>query len=141
MEMKQNQTFFHETYSNLTPYFSLSKNIEIFQWLSKSKFLSLMTKVNQNYGNETKSDIFQRYVFKSDVVFLFPLNTKIFLWLLWLALFDLIVKVNAIKKGEIKSHGTCGNLTVFFLFYKVVHYLNDFWNLFLDKVYFKNEWY
>ena len=31
-----------------------------------------MTKVNQNYGNETKSDIFQRYVFKSDVVFHWP---------------------------------------------------------------------
>ena len=27
-----------------------------------------------------------------------------------------------------------------FLIYKVVHYLNDSWNLLLDKVYLKNEW-
>ena len=28
--------------------------------------------------------------------------------------------------SEIKSHGTCANLAVFFLIYKVVYYLNDF---------------
>ena len=27
-----------------------------------------------------------------------------------------------------------------FLIYKVVHYLSDFLNLFLDKVYLKKEW-
>ena len=58
MKMKQNHTFFHETYSNLTSYEFLSKNIEVFQWLSKSKFLSFMTTVNLNNGNEAKSDIF-----------------------------------------------------------------------------------
>ena len=46
MEMKLNQTFFHWTYSNLTPYLFLLKSIKVFQWLSKSKFLSFMTKVN-----------------------------------------------------------------------------------------------
>ena len=40
------------------------------------------------------------------------------------------------KTSEIKSHKTCENLIVFFLIYKVVHYLN----LFLGKVYLKNEW-
>ena len=70
MEMKQNQTFFHGTYSNLTPYLFLLKNIKIFQWLSKSKFLSFMTKVNPNNGNETKSDIFPRDIFKSDIIFI-----------------------------------------------------------------------
>ena len=30
-------------------------------------------------------------------------------------------------------------MTVFFFIYKVVHYLNDFWSLFLDKIYLKNE--
>ena len=58
MEMKQNQTFFHRTYSNLTPYLSLSKNIRVFQWLLKSKFLSFKTKVNRKNKNETTSDIF-----------------------------------------------------------------------------------
>ena len=46
MEMKQNQTFFHWTYSNLTPYLFLLKSIKVCQGLSKSKFLSFMTKVN-----------------------------------------------------------------------------------------------
>ena len=57
MEMKQNQTFFHKTYSNLTPYLFLSKYINVFQYRSKSEFLSFMTKVSPNNGNETKSDI------------------------------------------------------------------------------------
>ena len=48
MKMKQNQTFFHGTYSHLTPYLSLSKIINIFQYHSKSKFLSFMTKVDPN---------------------------------------------------------------------------------------------
>ena len=69
MEMQQNQTLFHRTYSNLTPYLSLSKNIKIFQVLSKSKFLHFMTKVNPNNGIETKSDIFPWNIFKSDIIF------------------------------------------------------------------------
>ena len=36
----------------------LSKNIEVFPWLSKSEFLSFITKVNPKNGKETKSDIF-----------------------------------------------------------------------------------
>ena len=36
----------------------LSKNIPVFQWLSKSIFLSFMTTVNPNTVNETKSDTF-----------------------------------------------------------------------------------
>ena len=68
MEMKQNQTFFHGTYSNLAPF--LSKHILVFKWLSKSKFLDFLTKVNLNNGNDTKSDIFPRDVFKSDIIFI-----------------------------------------------------------------------
>ena len=30
MDMKQNKTFFHGTYSNLTPYLFLSKNFKAF---------------------------------------------------------------------------------------------------------------
>ena len=64
MEMKQNQTFFHGTYSNLPPF--LSKHIKLLQWLSKSEFLNFMTKVDPNNGNETKSDVFPSYIFTSD---------------------------------------------------------------------------
>ena len=82
MQMKQNQTFFHGTYSNLTLYLFLSKNIKVFRWLSKSKSFSFMIKVNPNNANETKSGIFPRYIFKSDIIFHWLENIKIFQWLL-----------------------------------------------------------
>ena len=104
MEMKQNQTFFCGTYLNLVPYLFLSKNIPVLQWISKSKFLSFMTKVNPNNGNETKSEIFPWDIFKSDIIFHWSQNTKL-------------------------------------LQSKLLHRLNDFWNLFLQKVHLKNEWY
>ena len=48
---------FGRKYSNLTLFF-WSKNIEVFLWLSKSKVLRFVMKVNQSNGNERKSDIF-----------------------------------------------------------------------------------
>ena len=36
-----------------------------------------MTKVNSNNGNQTKSDIFSWAIFKSDIAFHGPQNTKI----------------------------------------------------------------
>ena len=77
MEMKQNQTLFHGTYSNPTSYF-LSEKIQVFQGFSKSKFPSFMTTVNPNNGNETKSDIFPWAILKFDIIFHWPQNTKIF---------------------------------------------------------------
>ena len=48
MKIKQNQIFFNGTYFNLTSQLFLSKNIKLFQWILKSKFLNFMTKVNPN---------------------------------------------------------------------------------------------
>ena len=67
--LKPYQTLFDKTYSDLTSFF-WSKNIKVFQWLW-SKLLSFMSKVNPNHGNETKSDIFPRDIFKSDVISFF----------------------------------------------------------------------
>ena len=50
-----------------------------------------MTKVNPNSGNETKSDIFPRDIFKSDITFI---GRKILKCLLSLALFSIIAKVS-----------------------------------------------
>ena len=58
MKIKQNQTFFHETYSNLILYLFLSKILKYFNNFRKSKLLSFMAKVNPKNGNETNSDIF-----------------------------------------------------------------------------------
>ena len=41
-----------------TPYLFYQKILKLFQWLSKSKFHSFMTKENPSNGNETKSEIF-----------------------------------------------------------------------------------
>ena len=57
MEMKQNQTFFDGTYSNLTPF--LSKHIKVCQLTFKIKFPSFMTKVNPHNGNEQNQIFFQ----------------------------------------------------------------------------------
>ena len=46
----------------------LSKNVKVFQWPSKSKFVSFMTKVNLNDRNETKSGIFPWNIFKSHAI-------------------------------------------------------------------------
>ena len=36
----------------------------------KIDFLNFMTRVNPDSGNETKSDIFPRKIFKSDIIFI-----------------------------------------------------------------------
>ena len=46
MEIKQNQTFFCGTYSDLTPYLFLSKN-NVFQWLSKLGKLGNIRKLSK----------------------------------------------------------------------------------------------
>ena len=67
--MKQNWTFSNGAYSNLMSYLFCQKKIKIFQYFSKSKFLSFMTKENLSNGNKTKSDIFSWDIFKSDIIF------------------------------------------------------------------------
>ena len=68
MKIKQNQLFIHGIYSNLTQHLFYQKNIQLFQILLKSKYLSFMTKLNPSNGNETKSDIFLSNIFKSDII-------------------------------------------------------------------------
>ena len=42
-------------------------------------------------------------------------------------IFYFMAKVSTNKQSKIKLNETCANVTVFFLIYKVAHYLNDFW--------------
>ena len=49
MKMKQNQTFFHWIYSNLTTDLFLSKNIEVFQWLSMKSFKCRLSQYCRKY--------------------------------------------------------------------------------------------
>ena len=70
-ELKQNQTFFHGAYSNLTSYLFSQKILKYF-----NDFFT--TKENPNNRNETKSDIFLWDLIKSDIIFYRSKNTKIF---------------------------------------------------------------
>ena len=110
--------------------------IEIFSVLIKTK---RMVKMNLSNGNETKSDIFRQDVLKSDIIFHRLQNLKMFQWLI-ICIFQFHcknehkqVKWNKIKWDMCKFDNI-------FLIYQGTYYLNDFWNLFLDKVYLKNEW-
>ena len=49
----------------------LSKNIKIFQWFLKSKFLSFIAEMNTNNENGTKSDMFPWDIFKTDAISIF----------------------------------------------------------------------
>ena len=100
--MKQNQIFFHGTDLNLTTYHFLSKNVKLFQWLSKSKFLSFMIKMNPNNGNETE-DIISWYIFKSEARSLFIKNIKVFQWLSKLKFIGFMTKVNPDLGNETKD--------------------------------------
>ena len=57
----------------------LSEIIKVFQ-ISQffQTFLSFMTKVNPNNGNETKSGISPWDIFKSDTISFLPKNIKVF---------------------------------------------------------------
>ena len=119
-----NQTFFERTYSNLTS-FSFSKNIKVLQWLLKSKCLFLMTKVNPNNGNETKSENFLWSLFKFDVIFSLTKKTleyfNYFQSLKW--------KWNKIRHfSNIFKYFSHSNLTLFFIVCKILEYFSEFFN-------------
>ena len=46
------------------------------------------------------------------------------------------------KHKQVKGKNYAGYVQIWqqFFIHKVVPYLNDFWNLFLNKVYLKDEW-
>ena len=85
--------------------------LKVFQWLSKLTFLSFMTKVNPNSGNETKPDIFPLDIFKSDILYHRLENTQIFQWF---GSFNFIGKMSRNKlpantSRPANSNGTCAN--------------------------------
>ena len=106
MEIKQSQTFFHGTYSNLTPYLFLSKHIKVFQWLSKSKFLSFLTKVNPNNENKRKSDIFPWGIFKHHIISFLSKNIELFQWLSDFKFLSFMTEVNEAKSNVFHSNLT-----------------------------------
>ena len=81
MKMGQNQTFFHKTYSILTPYFNYQKILKYFNDFQNRNFL-VLAKVNTNNGSETRGDIFPGDTFKTDIIFYWSQNNKILQWLL-----------------------------------------------------------
>ena len=121
---------FPRTYSNLTSYI-FCQNIKVFQWLSKSKFLTFMTNVNPSNGNETKSAIFPWGIFKSDVIYFLSRNIKAFQWLSKSEFLSFMTKVNPNNGNETKLdnfHETYSKLTSLFICRKILKYFNNFYN-------------
>ena len=98
----------------------LSKDIKAFPWLSKSKFVSIMTKVSPNNGNEAKSDTFS-WGISSLTPCLFYLY-----WLQWTQRMEM-------EQNQTYFHGTYSNLTSFLIGHKILKYFNRFysWHLFI----------
>ena len=69
----------------MTSYTFLSKNLNVFQELPKSKLLSFMTKMNLKNGNETISDIFHGTYSKLASFFIGP---KILKYLIIIGIFQ-----------------------------------------------------
>ena len=71
IEMKQNQTFFHGTYSNLTltSYLFLLKKLKYLNDFKKQNLLVLWSTVKPNNGNGPKSNICSCDIFKSNITF------------------------------------------------------------------------
>ena len=60
--------------------------------------------MNPNSKNETKSDIFQPDMFKSEAIsFFLPKNIKVFQWLTRSKFFSFMIKVNSNNGNETKS--------------------------------------
>ena len=110
MEITLNQTFFQRTYSNLTPYLSLSKNIKIFQWFSKSNFSVLWLKwtqimditLNQTFFHRTYSNL-TPYLSLSKII-------KIFLWLSKWKFLNFITNDNRNNEIETKTDIFSGDI-------------------------------
>ena len=83
--------------------FFLSKYIKVFQWLSKSEFLSFMTKVKPNNGNETKSDIFHGTYLNLAPYLSVSKNIKIFQWFSKSKFLSFMTIVNPSNGIETKS--------------------------------------
>ena len=129
---------FHRTYSNLTSFFFFfcdHKKIEVFQWLSKSKFLSFMIKVNPSNRNKTTWDLFLWDKFKFHIWHHFSLVAKY-----QMISMNFIIGIFQTHFRTEHKQVKWNNAIVFFLVYRVVHYLNGFWRLLIDKVYLENEW-
>ena len=78
----------------------LSKNIKVFQWLSKSKFLSFITKMNPNNGNE-KKQIFFYGTYSNLTPYLFlSKDIKVFQWLPKSKFLSFMTKMNPNNQDE-----------------------------------------
>ena len=105
-----------------TTYF-LSKDIKIFQWLSKLKVPSFMTELSPNNGNETISDILAWAIFKSDTTYFLSKDIKLFQWLSKLKVPSFMTELSPNNGNETKSD----IFSSFFIGRKLLKDFNDFY--------------
>ena len=94
-----------------------------------------MIKENPHNGNETKSYISPRDIFKSGAIYFLSKNMKIFQWILNSQVLSFMAKVNSSNGNETKSdifHGAHSNLMSFFIGRKILKFFNEFFNWYLS---------
>ena len=123
MKMRQNQKFFHRDIFKSDAISLFIESIKIFQWRSKSKFFSFMTKVNPNNGNETISDILAWDIFKSDTTYFLSKDIKLFQWLSKLKVPSFMTELSPNNGNETKSD----IFSSFFIGRKLLKDFNDFY--------------
>ena len=72
----------------------------LIKWLSKSKILCFITKMNTSKETETNSDILSCDVFSSDVIYFFIKNIKVFQWVSKSKFLCFMTKVNSQNGNE-----------------------------------------
>ena len=118
--------------------FFFSKHITVFQWLSKSTFLSFLTKVKPNNGYATKLDIFPRDIFKSDIIFIGHKILKYFNdFYNWHFSISLQKWAKSSKVNKIMPY-MCKYGSIFLFI--VVRCINDFEIYFLERFIIKGNW-
>ena len=145
-KLKPNQILFDKRKSNLTSFF-LSKNVKVFYWLWKSKFLSFMTKVSLNNGNETKPDISPWVICKSDTISFLSRYNKVFPWFSKSLFLSFMTKANPnnenrnlsvlwlkwaktmkMKQNQQFFDGTCSSLTPYLFYQEILKYFSNIQN-------------
>ena len=128
---------FHRTYSNLTSFFFfflIIKKLKYFNDFPNQNFSVLWLKWTQVIEiKQNRTFLWDK--FKFHIWHHFSLVAKY-----QMISMNFIIGIFQIHFRTEHKQVKWNNAIVFFLVYRVVHYLNGFWRLLIDKVYLENEW-
>ena len=115
--------------------FSFKKNLWSISMTFKIKISEFYDYSEPKQWNWNKIRHFWWDIFKSDIIFHSSQNTKKISMTFMIGIFQFHCKC---EQKQVKSNDMCkwyNKSDIIFRIYNMVHYSNDFWNLFLDNVY------